>query len=216
MERNKHDTATGSSDAGARGGGRMGFTLIELLVVIAIIGVLIALLLPAIQMAREAARRAQCKSNLKQLGIAFQAYQESYRTFPPGFVAPLDPTNGEVIGGGIAWGSLILPFLDQVPVHEMINFNLFAAEDPDPSVAANETAWRTAVNVYLCPSDPRRPLIDLEFHDGAEINIARSNYVGSFGTGEPAEPPGDGILWGNSKVSVSDCPRRYLADIPGW
>jgi prepilin-type N-terminal cleavage/methylation domain-containing protein/prepilin-type processing-associated H-X9-DG protein len=48
----------------------IGFTLVELLVVIAIIGVLVGLLMPAVQSAREAARRTQCKSNLKQLGLA--------------------------------------------------------------------------------------------------------------------------------------------------
>jgi len=50
------------------------FTLVELLVVIAIIGVLLGLLLPAVQSAREAARRTSCKSNLKQIGIAFQMF----------------------------------------------------------------------------------------------------------------------------------------------
>ena len=50
------------------------FTLIELLVVISIIALLIAILLPALQAAREEARAIACGSNLRQAGIALQAY----------------------------------------------------------------------------------------------------------------------------------------------
>jgi prepilin-type N-terminal cleavage/methylation domain-containing protein len=71
----------------------LGFTLIELLVVVAIIAILAALLLPALARSKVEAKRAQCLSNLRQLGVGFlmYCYDQNDKTFPSGFFTAAAP-----------------------------------------------------------------------------------------------------------------------------
>ena len=91
---------------------KRGFTLVELLVVIAIIGILIALLLPAIQSAREAGRRMTVPNNLKQWGLALNAYQEAHNgVFPVGNTAPKNPLPPNE-GGSWGFEARLLPYIE--------------------------------------------------------------------------------------------------------
>lgn len=58
---------------------------IELLVVISIISVLVALLMPALRYAKDQAQTAQCMSNLRQIGLAFEMYGQERNHYPWGY-----------------------------------------------------------------------------------------------------------------------------------
>jgi prepilin-type N-terminal cleavage/methylation domain-containing protein/prepilin-type processing-associated H-X9-DG protein len=177
-----------------------GFTLIELLVVISIIAILIALLLPAVQAAREAARRAQCTNNLKQIGLAMFNYVSSNSALPPVCVdAQRDGNNKQMPQPHQNWSqhARILPFLEESPLYNAINWNFgarwsdgdFVYDDlipPDNASGGGDsipqmTVLVTTINSFLCPSD-NNPGSSGSFVVGGESRlVGASNYACNIG-----------------------------------
>ncbi|MDX9869050.1 MAG: type II secretion system protein [Kiritimatiellia bacterium] len=70
---------------------RSGFTLIELLVVIAILGILSSALVVSVQSGYKQARQANCKSNLRQFGVALTIWRGENDNQTPDWLSNLYP-----------------------------------------------------------------------------------------------------------------------------
>jgi type II secretory pathway pseudopilin PulG len=142
----------------ARGLARGAFSLVEILVVTAIVAVLIALLVPAVQQVRAAAARAQCTSQLKQIGLALHNYHDIFRSFP--------------LQSGIqdqCWMYKILPYIEQSALYQ---------QGQGTDAALKRTTWKTPIPAFLCPSDPRDNAGGVyDFHTA----YAMTSYLGVAG-----------------------------------
>jgi prepilin-type N-terminal cleavage/methylation domain-containing protein len=195
---------------------RSGFTLVELLVVIAIIGVLVSLLLPAVQSAREAARRMQCSNNLKQFGIAIHNYHDAHKCLPFG-KGPSYP--GVPVYARWSQHAMLLPYLEQTPLYDSIDFNFGPATPGMGGVVnfmpahvnpgeINLAASRSLVAGFICPSDgtpvaPEWPGQNNYVGNQGGWLCDRSNAGGGPTDNAPTETQ-TGVFYFLSQVRMSD------------
>ncbi|MCA8998362.1 MAG: DUF1559 domain-containing protein, partial [Planctomycetaceae bacterium] len=180
---------------------RRGFSLVELLVVAAIILVLLTLMLPAIQKAREQARSTQCLNSLRQLGLALLNYHDSHECFPPGYIErdvnSTDPGDVET-GPGYAWGTLLLPYLDQASLAAGIDFEGDCFSNSLP-------IGTTAITTFVCPSQ-NGALVETVTDGLTSYPLGISSYLGVYGFGDltnaPGIPRGAGTFFRNSHITI--------------
>lgn len=122
-----------------------GFTLIELLTVIAIIGILAAIIIPTVGRVRQSAKSAQCLSNLRQIGMAFNLYPQDNKGYYPrasSNIIPGVPTPGN-------WAKALTSYIPARPTTNLVVTNpVFLcpseASQPDPATATGSCVH------YIC------------------------------------------------------------------
>jgi len=143
------------------------FTIRDLLILTAVVAVLAFMFLPNVRVAREAARRTQCSNNLKQYGLGIHNYHDTFKQIPPPGTGGAAPQ--------VSWHVRILPFCEQVPLYEQINFKYADARQwpiPKPN-NPNALAWSHQVPYAKCPDDMFKSIL---------WDRAQASYAGNLGS----------------------------------
>jgi prepilin-type processing-associated H-X9-DG protein len=111
-------------------------------------------------MARESSAAAQCRNNLRQIGVACHSHLASTGKFPAsGFIVP---------PGRFAFSSLVklLPYLEQANLYQQFKF-----DRPPASFENQQLILKSpSLGVLNCPTD-------------GNSSPVQTNYVGNLGTG---------------------------------
>jgi len=165
---------------------RGGFTLVELLVVIAIISVMAALLLPALSKTKEHSRTAACRSNMKQLSLAFLLYSEDNNDglpWPGGVAARANMNPGYDADWCFGGQKVINPSLSSSWYVPGFGFNpecgsIYPYMTSQPR-RDYDASYKETTHVYRCPSTGR-------------LGEALRNNYSANGWTDPGKPFGKG------------------------
>jgi prepilin-type N-terminal cleavage/methylation domain-containing protein/prepilin-type processing-associated H-X9-DG protein len=147
---------------------KRGFTLVEILIVTSVVAICLAIIFPAIQQSREDARSRTCKNRLKMFGLALHNYHDVYGCFPPGWVSA---GGAPGLGARFGWQTSILPFFDQAPLFNRVDFQ----QTPAEANGQPRALYQIKIADYRCPADPAPDLNSLRGE------YATSNYSGNYG-----------------------------------
>ena len=146
-----------------------------------VLAVLLALLLPATQKVREASARTQSINNLKQIGLAFQSFHDTYKRLPfnGSDIAVKDSKYSAAAQWSNAqsgsWAFHIMPYIDQTPIFSGDLRGIGQEHLPKPT---NEEVRAVGVHCYMCPGRGR-PIAETSNGGGAWTDYFINNYVNS-------------------------------------
>jgi hypothetical protein len=124
-------------------------TIVSWVTLVIILLFIVALLLPAVQSASDCSRSGLCKSNLKQLAIGLDFYNDRHGALPPAY---LSDARGKPL---LSWRVALLPLIEEQSLYDQID-RTSAWNDP------KNKAVITGANLYymLCPSETTDATVD--------------------------------------------------------
>jgi type II secretory pathway pseudopilin PulG len=155
-------------------------------------GTALALIFPALSNLRGKAARTESTNNLRQIGMAYQAYFDVHKRAPfngadangPILIYKKNAEEGNPFSG--SWAYQILPFIEEPDAREQ------------PRMRFNR---EKVVSAFLCPGR-RRPFLETSHGGGAWTDYFYNNYLNDAGNAERPDslPRGGGAPDGTANT----------------